>query len=199
MLKLKTAPTLEPVTRDEAKAHLRITYTDEDSQVDAIITAARQIVEETSWRAIMEQTWRLSLPAFPLYFLLPRPPLLPPTPPVINYIDPGGTMETVDSSVYHVAYDAEPGLISLKSGQSWPATQAGNPEAVQVEYTAGYGALASDVPANVKQAILLVCGDLWANREDVVVGTIAANIGIAERILDTFIFRDERILPYMKL
>lgn len=39
------------------------------------------------------------------------------------------------------------------------------------------------LPASVRAAMLLVVGDLYANREDTVVGTIIGRIGFVERLL----------------
>lgn len=72
-------------------------------------------------------------------------------------------------------------MIAPAYGTSWPSTRPQR-EAVQVVYVAGYGA-ASDVPANVRQAILLQVGHMYANREAVVTGTIATTIPLAVRSL----------------
>ena len=64
-LTLVTAPASEPVSLAEAKAHLRIEAADDDSLIGALITAARQSAEAHMRRALMSQTWRLSLDRFP--------------------------------------------------------------------------------------------------------------------------------------
>ena len=59
----------------------------------------------------------------------------------------------------------------LVDGQSWPSLYPRD-DAVQIEYVAGYGAAAS-VPQVFKQAILLLVGHWYANRESSIVGTIS--------------------------
>mgnify|MGYP000122439931 CR=1 FL=1 len=62
---LYTAPAIEPVTLQEAKNHLHVTYTDEDALIAALIVAARQSVEQYTWRALLTQTWDMYLDDFP--------------------------------------------------------------------------------------------------------------------------------------
>lgn len=45
----------EPITLSEAKAHLRITYSDEDSYIETLITAARQYAENYQNRVYVER------------------------------------------------------------------------------------------------------------------------------------------------
>jgi uncharacterized phiE125 gp8 family phage protein len=77
-LQLITAPTAEPLTRDEAKAHLRVDGTAEDTLIDTYLLAARQDVEAACGRALLPQTWELRLPRFPTWrcgIRLPKPPV----------------------------------------------------------------------------------------------------------------------------
>lgn len=67
-----------------------------------------------------------------------------------------------DPSTYIVDATARPGRIVLKPGQSWPATNH-QANCVQVTFTAGYG---SNVPVILKQAILLLAGSWFENREN---------------------------------
>jgi len=45
-----------------------------------------------------------------------------------------------------------------------------------LRYKAGYGAKRSDVPEQARQAMLLMIGDWYSNRESVVVGTITSEV-----------------------
>jgi len=44
-LKVVSPPAVEPVTLDEAKAHLRVTIADDDGYIALLIPAARERVE----------------------------------------------------------------------------------------------------------------------------------------------------------
>jgi hypothetical protein len=75
-LKLNTAPTGEPVTLAEAKAHLREDLVDvaNDALITNLIVAARMHAENVCRRAFITQKWDLYLDAFPLqsyYGILP--------------------------------------------------------------------------------------------------------------------------------
>ena len=64
-LRLTVAPTSEPITRAEAKAFAKVDVTDDDSLIDALITAARQLVETEQNRQLMPATYELTLDEFP--------------------------------------------------------------------------------------------------------------------------------------
>jgi uncharacterized phiE125 gp8 family phage protein len=56
-------------------------------------------------------------------------------------------------------------------------------DAVTIEFTAGYGAAASAVPAEIKQAMYLMIGHWYENRESVNVGNIVNELPFAAQAL----------------
>lgn len=167
-LKLITAPAAEPISVSEAKAHMRVDTTADDTYIGTIITAARQNVEAHLRRALITQTWELVLDGFPGGEVrLPKPPLVSVT--SVKYTDVDGVESTFSSASYLVDTDAEPGRVVLKSGETWPAVTLREASAVRIRYVVGYGAAGSAVPVAIRQAVLLVCGSLYENREDVLV------------------------------
>lgn len=57
-----TQPAIEPVTLAEAKLHLRAySATTEDAAITALITGGREWVEDYTGRALVDQTWRLTV------------------------------------------------------------------------------------------------------------------------------------------
>jgi uncharacterized phiE125 gp8 family phage protein len=167
-LKLITAPAAEPVSASEAKSHMRVDTTADDTYIGTLITVARQNVENHLRRALINQTWELVLDEFPAgVFRLPKPPLVSVT--SIKYTDEDAVEATFSSANYLVDTDTEPGRVVLKNGVSWPAVTLKEAGAVRVRYVAGYGAAGSNVPQAIRQAILLVIGSLYENREDVLV------------------------------
>lgn len=167
-LVLVTPPAQEPVPLAEAKAHLRVDTADDDALIQALIVAAREHVEHIIRRALVTQTWDLILDAFPAdEIMLPRPPLQSVS--SITYRLQDGTVVTLDPANYVVDTKSEPGRVVLAPGRSWPSDPLYAAGAVTVRYVAGYGDPAA-VPVAIKQAILLLVGHWYENREAVAVG-----------------------------
>ena len=170
-LKLITAPAAEPVDLTLAKAHCRITDSQQDALVTLAIESARQAVDGQNGvlgRALITQTWELVMDAFPAgdVIRLPRPPLVSVT--SIKYTDVAGSESTFSSAAYVVDTDSTKGRVVLKSGESWPSDTLAAANGVRVRYVAGYGSAAA-VPNPIRQAVLLLIGTLYENRESVLV------------------------------
>lgn len=172
-LTLVTAPAVEPVYLLEAKAHLRVTEDDEDALIGQLITVAREALDGRDGllgRALIQQTWKLTLPKFSRAIEIPLPPLI--SVDAISYIDSDGDAQTIDLQTVTVEGigDAASAILRPASGTSWPSTYD-HPEAVAITFTAGYGATAADIPAPVKQALLLDIAHMFENREAVTIGS----------------------------
>lgn len=164
-LKLITAPVTEPVTATEVKTHLRIDGSTEDTYLGTLIAAAREYCEMFQNRAFVSQTWQLTLDTWPVFpFKLPMPPLVSVT--RIDYHDIADVETTWAASNYFVDTDSEPGRVGLAYGVVLPTTTLRSLNAIKIQYVAGYGA-AVDVPLRTKQAILLLIGHMYENRETV--------------------------------
>lgn len=168
-LRVTVQPAEEPITLNELKAHLRIDGTDEDQLLGIYLTAARQQCEHESRRAFVTQTLKLQLEAWPHgdRIALPRPPLQSVT--SIVYTDVTGNSNTMSASDYIVDIDGEPGHIYLAYGKTWPSTTLRPGPSIAITYIAGYGEPEA-VPATYKQAIQLLSGHYYENREAIVLG-----------------------------
>lgn len=165
-----TEPGDPVISTSDAKLHLRVDHTDEDTLIERIVDAATRQCEEYQGRAYVTQEFRLTVPRFPFYgrvIRLPRPPLQ--SVEKIEYLDTNHAVQELDPMKYRVNTDGLPGQVILNEGESWPDTGRA-PDAVRVTYTAGYGGPA-DVPADYRAAILLMVGHLYENREVVTVGS----------------------------
>lgn len=162
-LRLITGPATEPVSSTEAKLHLKVDGSTDDTLIAALITAARMLCEAFQGRGYITQTWELTLDAFPESpFELPVAPLASVT--SIKYKDKDGNETTMAASDYVLDLSSEPGRVALADGVSWPSVDLYPVGAVKIRYTVG-AASAAAVPQNVKQAILLTVGDWYEDRQ----------------------------------
>jgi len=173
-LRLKTAPTEEPITRAEAKLHLRVDpdLTTDDSLIDALIKAARSSAENFTRRQFITATFELRFDIFPNVIFPLRPPLQSVT--EIRYIDTDGNPQVLDPQLFQVDIFSTVGRILPVESESFPDTDE-VVSAVTVEYKAGFG-LAVSVPDDIKAAMLLTIGHLYEHREDVLVGVTASQL-----------------------
>ncbi len=162
----KTAPTIPVIDMDLAKEQVRIdpSLTDQDQVLTLYIDAATAWVEDYTGRSLTTQTWQLSLCDFPVRLWLPRAAPLASVTHVKYYI--GGVLTTLSSSVYTAPAFSEPSYLALVDGQVWPSVDTRD-DAVQIEYVTGATAVAS-VPVPLRQAVQLLVGHWFANREEVV-------------------------------
>lgn len=189
MIEIVTAPAVEPITSAEAKLHLRETATGQDTRVAVAIEGARNAVEAWTGRALITRTIDLKLPAFPREILLPYAPLASATQVThVKYVDTDGDEQTLTLDThYRVLAPSGPqcshGRIILQYNEIWPDTRS-QPDAVRVRYVAGYATSATgSIPGALKEAMYLLIGDSFENREAQVVGaTIADNRAVQNLI-----------------
>lgn len=189
---LVTPPAVEPITVAEAKSHLRVEISDDDTLIGNLVKAVRQHAETVLRRALITQTWDLFLDAFPSAngaIAVPLPPLQ--TVGSIKYVDANGITQTLSSAKYKVDVATAPARIVPAYDEDWPKTRE-EINAVTVRFTAGYGAAGSNVPEKIRQAMLLVIGHWYENREEVVIGGAPAPIPFAAKSL----FRQEQVLTF---
>jgi uncharacterized phiE125 gp8 family phage protein len=155
-LALITPPAVEPISLVEAKLHARVDDSDRDTLITVFIKSAREAAEHELGRALITQTWRLTLDEFPCAEIeLPKPKVLSIT--SVGYVDADGVDQVVSSANYTLDSAQLPGWVLPAENFDWPATRA-IANAVRVDFTAGYGPAATDVPASVRQWMLLQIG-----------------------------------------
>ena len=166
-LTIVTQPTLEPVSVDDINEFLRLTGTSGsgDSIISGLITAARRYCEKVQNRSYIDQVWKLTIDGFPVgsNIKLPLGPVS--TVASIVYYGTGNTANTMTASSYFVDTASEPGRVSLASGESWPSLALRPANGVEIQYTAGFGSVASSVPSELRQAIKLAVGHMYEHRE----------------------------------
>jgi uncharacterized phiE125 gp8 family phage protein len=189
---LISAPTLDPVTLAEAKNHLRVDSDDEDTFIEALVTAATAHLDGHSGvlgRALVTQTWRQDFDGFSDALRLPLFPVASIT--HVKYYDADNALQTLSSSVYSLFVDGGGAYVALAPDQEWPSSYS-RVDAVAVTYVAGLAV--GSVPMPIKAAILLMVGDLYANRETAQVGSVASKIPMSTTV-DALISPYRRVCP----
>jgi uncharacterized phiE125 gp8 family phage protein len=181
-LSLFAAADGEPISLDEAKAHLRVDIDDEDDLIVSCIAAARSHLEGITGRSFVSQTWDYTIDNEWPWALnldtrcneqmieLPRAPLVSVT--SITYVDTAGASQTLASNQYVVDGAGTIGRIYPAYDVSWPSVRS-QKRAITVRFVAGYGTAVS-VPEALKQALLLLIAHFYTQRETVVVGQVTA-------------------------
>lgn len=180
--KLITGPASEPITTAEAKAHLRVYVSDDDTYIATLVVAARQLAEQITQRALLPQTWELALDEFPYVLTLKRTPLISIT--SVKYVDDAGALTTMDTADYQLDDHSEPARIMPAWGLCWPSTRC-QMNAVFVRYQAGYTNAAA-VPQAIKNWMLLRVGTAYENRESVAAGVTLAELPHLDALLDPY-------------
>jgi len=151
----------EPLTTTEAKLHLKVDSSDDDTLIERLIKAARRFSENYTERSFITQTWKARFDKFPDVIELLYGPVLSIT--SIEYIDEDGDTQTLSSSNYTT--DLKSKIARITPVDEWPDTDDVT-NAVTVTYTAGFGASSANVPEDIRAAMLLIIGKLYESRED---------------------------------
>jgi len=191
---LSTAPSVEPISTAEAKTHLKVDVSDDDTLIATLVASARRSCEEYTNRALIDQSWTLFMDFWPgagaddplwegtregpetilgghaQHIELPKAPLDSVT-SIKTYDDSDNDTE-FSSDNYFVDTASEPARVALRTGQSWPIpTRTVN--GIEIIFKAGYGTAGSDVPDDLLRGMYLLIGHMYENREQVVVGAAA--------------------------
>ncbi len=165
---LKTPAASEPVTVNEANAHLKVTG--EDTLVESLIITARMMIERYLNRSLVSQTWTAYDDCWGGELCLPYPPLVSVT--HVKYRDLNGVLQTLASSNYWVNSFEQPGNIKYVYGFTPPELQYGRPNSIEVEYVAGYTG-DEGVPEPIRHAMKILLTDMYEHRGQYVIGNIA--------------------------
>lgn len=173
-LRIVTAPQSYPVTLAQAKAHLRVDFDDDNDLIELLIKAATEYAENFTGRSFIDQVWDYYLDEFPDGDLkIPNPPLIEVV--GVFYRDSAGAEQQFASSGYIVDDAYADARIALAYGGAWPTIQE-IANAIRIRFRSGYitdnSPAVANVPFQIKAAILMIVGTLYAHRETIVVGVV---------------------------
>jgi uncharacterized phiE125 gp8 family phage protein len=171
----------------QAQSHLRLFVENgshpDDDLIELYIDAATGAAEDYLQRYLAQRTVRLKRDEFPpenadgeVIIDLPVYPVI--SVDSVTYVDANGATQTLTG--FEVDSNSVPARIRVVSP---PDVQKGLSK-LTIDLTAGYGsgtspASADLIPSSIKQAVLLMVGQMYEHRENVIVGQGATEVPMA--------------------
>lgn len=188
-IQVVTAAAWLPVTLAQLRSWSRIEadVTDHDNDLTLLAQSMTAYAENLTGRAFIERTLRLILPSWPQLenahycgagVELPQAPLI--AVDSVIYTDEDGASQTLAADQYVAHSWREPGFVIPAWQVTWPSLRA-LPNAVQVNYRAGYAPIGSPAdelahqlaqPKNLKLWIAARVQTLFEHREQIIVGNL---------------------------
>lgn len=190
-----TEPSVYPVTLAEAKAHLRIDTTDDDSLITSLLASATRWAEDYCDRTFVHTQYTMRLDSFygaigsPVQFglkadgnnidgrqsivpnldiELPRPPMVTATTATavtITYTPVAGAATTTLDAAEYRVDRNATPGVCRPLYGKTWPSHLVDQNSTTVTWWAGYSSDGSRVPAPVKSAILMIVSHLWSNRD----------------------------------
>lgn len=176
------------VTWEEADQHLRLDGDEEQrDMVERLIKAATQHIDgPAGWlgRALGLQTLEARASGFCDIIRLPYQPIVDIV--SVHYLDGTGQAVLVDPGTYELFG----GELGTAWGKSWPSpgVYRGNSETVRIRYRAGYvveadtDPVVQNVPEPIREAILLMVGDMWHSRATISTGATINSVPMSASV-----------------
>ena len=172
------------ITTSEAKTHLKVDTTADDTLIGNLIAAAVQSAQIYTNRFFLTTQIIQYGDKWEDIKVLFKSKVISVV--SVKYYDNDNSLQTLSTDVWLADTKHQPARIGLKPDKDFPQL-AHRINAVEVTYKVGYGDTAADVPQGIKQAVLLTIGNWYQNREEVVVGRIATELPkSAQYLLDQY-------------
>lgn len=167
-----TPPASEPLTLAVVKEFLAIEADEtlNDAQLGRFIAAARTQIEAITGTRLVAQTVRCGASDWSDLQQLPIGPVR--SIEAIAFDDVTGTEQQLTSADWQLFGAGLARGIRTPIGKIWPGGKRSGPDTIRVTLAVGY----DQVPASLATAMQIMIADLFAQRESVVVGTVAAQV-----------------------
>lgn len=157
-----------PVTLEEGKEQCRVDIDVDDALITNYLHAATKRCQLAARRTFITTTYDGYLDRWPSFGVdFPLPPLQSVT--GFYYTDEDGVETEWASSNYIVDTTSTPGRLRYKRTAVLPSVVLQEINAVRIRFVAGYGDDPSDVPEIYSQAVRMLLGHYYENREALLV------------------------------
>jgi uncharacterized phiE125 gp8 family phage protein len=167
-------------TAAELRERCRIASGISDGAVNELLDSAVAAVERELARSLLQTEWTLYIDGFPESGEI-HLPIAPVISADVEYFDEEAGDYVATSSRLLATY--EPARVTPPIGEEWPEPMD-VPASVQVIFLAGYGATASNVPADLRRAVLMLASHFHENPQAVVVGSDARTFELPMGVRD---------------
>ena len=161
--KRESEPVALPVTLERAKQHIYVDHDDDDDLISSLIAVATDNLDGYTGhlgRCVVDQVWSQTFPCFSRNLELRLGDLIEVT--SVTYFDDNNQVQNLPLD--NVSNIRDCGRDYVLFDGDMPSTKP-RYDAVKITYRAGW--IETEVPAPIKQAILLMVGHLYENREAV--------------------------------
>lgn len=169
---ISVAPTVLPLTLEEVEAHLRLPADSEDTYLTFLINAVSDFFERYTNRTLINTTYKGYLDDFPYYLcdqcnydgniLIRKSKVSSIT--SIKYLS-DSVLITWDSSNYYFTASNIYSSVALTEDAVYPDPDV-RLQSIEIIFVAGFGAASTDIPNDIKIAMLDHIAFLYENRGD---------------------------------
>lgn len=159
-LTVSTPPVNTPLLA-MAREHVAVETSASDTLLQRFVDTAVRYVELAARMSLFDQSRTLVLDSFPDdgFVQLYGKPIK-----AVTSFTTYNILDAADTTFTQYAIDAPGSRLLLKSGYSWPTSLRDN-SAVHIVYTSGHGTTVAALSPNLVQAVMLMVGHWFANRE----------------------------------
>lgn len=159
----------DPISVEEAKAHLRVISRSDDTYIAVLVRAAREMAEAFLGRAISHQTVREYFNAWPCDRRFTLSVNRFRTLENFSYIDTDGFEQELDTNNFYLDTISIPGVIKLKETETFPRLNQYDFNTIKIEYTAGFDTSNEneEIPSLLIQGMKEHIADMYVNRTPV--------------------------------
>jgi len=167
-LVMTSGPGIEPVSLEETKAYLKVDGEDEDLLIASLILTSRLHIEAALGLALIRQGFRVVLDRWPSSGAIRIPVRPVQEVSEIRVINADATMTVIAPETYDVDVLAAPARIVALTPPLKPGRKING---LEVDLVAGYGEAAEDVPAPIRQGLLMLVAHWYEHRDPIEIGS----------------------------
>lgn len=158
------APVNSPISLATAKAYLKIDTADDDALIQSLIDSATLFAEKFMKKDLITRTWKTFRDDFRFSeIILRRSPLQ--TVERFEYLVIG-VLTPVSASIFYNTLETDYSRIALENGEQWPQDGDIRLQSIEIDFNSGFGDDETDIPQDIKNALLAHIAALYENRGD---------------------------------